>query len=155
MVDGNLLAAAVLSGNRNFEGRVHASCKAMYLASPPLVIAYALAGMVDIDLATEPLGVGRDGRPVYLKDVWPSQAEIAAAISQAVNPEMFRRRYADVFEGNEKWNAIAVAGSELYAWDAIEHLHPRAAVSGRFGGGTQPHPADSRAPGCCWRWAIR
>ena len=117
VVDGNLVAAAVLSGNRNFEGRVHASCKAMYLASPPLVVAYALAGTVDIDLATEPLGVGRDGRPVYLKDVWPSQAEIAAAISQAVNPEMFRRRYANVFEGNEKWNEIAVSGSELYAWE--------------------------------------
>jgi aconitate hydratase len=117
VTEGKLVAAAVLSGNRNFEGRVHATVKANYLASPPLVVAYALAGTVDIDLATEPLGVGRDGRPVYLKDVWPSQAEIAAAIGQAVHAEMFRRRYANVFQSNETWNQIAVPESELYAWD--------------------------------------
>jgi aconitate hydratase len=117
VADGKLVAAAVLSGNRNFEGRVHASVKANYLASPPLVVAYALAGTVDIDLISEPLGLGRDGRPVYLKDVWPSQAEIAAAVAQSVNAEMFRRRYANVFQSNEMWNKIAVPERELYTWD--------------------------------------
>jgi aconitate hydratase len=115
--EGNLVAAAVLSGNRNFEGRVHASAKANYLASPPLVVAYALAGTVDVDLTTEPLGTGSDGRPVYLKDVWPSPAEIDAAVAAAVRPEMFRNRYANVFDGNEMWNALAASDSEVYPWD--------------------------------------
>ena len=113
-----LVAAAVLSGNRNFEGRIHPLTKANYLASPPLVVAYALAGTVDIDLTTEPLGVGVDGRPVFLKDLWPSQSEVAEAVSRSVRPEMFRRRYADVFEANEMWNQIAVSESELFPWDA-------------------------------------
>jgi aconitate hydratase len=115
--DGSLVAAAVLSGNRNFEGRVHPLVKANYLAGPPLVVAYALAGTVDIDLTTKPIGTGRDGRPVYLKDIWPTADEIAAAVSQSVQPEMFRRRYADVFQANEVWNRIVVAESELYSWD--------------------------------------
>jgi aconitate hydratase len=118
VADGSLVAAAVLSGNRNFEGRVHPLAKANYLASPPLVVAYALAGTVDVDLTSEPLGTGSDGRPVYLKDVWPTAEEIAAVAAQAVGPEMFRDRYADVFEANEAWNAIAVAESELFPWDS-------------------------------------
>ncbi|MEN6449250.1 MAG: aconitate hydratase AcnA [Thermoguttaceae bacterium] len=117
VADGNLVAAAVLSGNRNFEGRVHPQAKANYLASPPLVVAFALAGTVDVDLATEPLGTGSDGQPVYLKDIWPTQAEIDAAVSQAVRPEMFRDRYGDVFAGNEMWNRLAAADSEVYAWN--------------------------------------
>ena len=118
--DGDLVVASVLSGNRNFEGRVHAQVKANYLASPPLVVAYALAGTVDRDLTTEPLGTGRDGAPVYLRDVWPSDAEVAAAVGAAVRPEMFRRRYANVLDGNERWNAIhagGAAGQALYTWD--------------------------------------
>ncbi len=118
VADGKLIAAAVLSGNRNFEGRVHPQAKANYLASPPLVVAYALAGTVDIDLTAEPLGTGKDGRPVYLKDIWPTQEEIAAAAAKAVRPEMFRRRYANVFDGNEMWNRLPVAESELYPWNA-------------------------------------
>jgi aconitate hydratase len=114
--EGALVAAAVLSGNRNFEGRVNPLTKANYLASPPLVVAYALAGTVDIDLTNEPLGVGGDGRPVYMKDIWPSPAEIAAA-EKAVQPEMFRRQYANVFESNETWNRIVVPESELFPWD--------------------------------------
>jgi aconitate hydratase len=117
VTEGALVAAAVLSGNRNFEGRVHPLAKANYLASPPLVVAYALAGTVNVDLTTEPLGTGSDGRPVYLKDVWPTPDEIAAAAAESVRPEMFRDRYADVFEANEMWNQIAVAESELYPWD--------------------------------------
>ena len=111
------MAAAVLSGNRNFEGRIQPLVKAVYLASPPLVVAYALAGVVDIDLTTEPLGTGRDGRPVYLRDLWPSAAEVAAATARAVRPELFRARYGDAMEDNAEWNALPVAASELYRWD--------------------------------------
>ena len=118
VTEGQLVAAAVLSGNRNFEGRVNPLVKANYLASPPLVVAYALAGTVDIDLTTEPLGVGGDGRPVFLKDVWPSPAEIAEVVSRAIRSEMFRERYADVFASNETWNRIAVSESELFPWNA-------------------------------------
>jgi len=114
---GNLVAASVLSGNRNFEGRVHPLTRANYLASPPLVVAYALAGTVDIDLFSEPLGTGSDGQPVMLADVWPSPEEIDAAVAQSVSPEMFRRQYANVFDANETWNRIPVIEGELYQWD--------------------------------------
>jgi aconitate hydratase len=112
----NLVAAAVLSGNRNFEGRINPLVKANYLASPPLVVAYALAGTVDIDLTTEPLGLGSGGKPVYLSEVWPSAEEIEAAAA-AIRPEMFCARYQDIFEANAQWNAMAVAGSELFPWE--------------------------------------
>ncbi len=115
--DGKLVAAAVLSGNRNFEGRVNPLTRANYLASPPLVVAYALAGTVDIDFETQPLGRGSDDRPVYLKDIWPTQQEIADTIASSLRPEMFATSYGNVFDGNPKWNAIPVAEGELYAWD--------------------------------------
>ncbi|MBI4717634.1 MAG: aconitate hydratase AcnA [Planctomycetes bacterium] len=114
----DIVAAAVLSGNRNFEGRVHPQVKANYLASPPLVVAYALAGTTDIDLTSEPLGTASDGKPVYLRDIWPSQAEIDAATAQSVTPEKFREQYANVFDGNPQWNAISSTSSETYAWEA-------------------------------------
>jgi aconitate hydratase len=113
----DLVAAAVLSGNRNFEGRVHPYVKANYLASPPLVVAYALAGTVDIDLAQEPLGIGSDGHEVYLKDIWPRNAEIQAVVESCVQPAMFREKYADVFTGNPAWKAIQSGASELYGWE--------------------------------------
>lgn len=113
----DLIAAAVLSGNRNFEGRIHPYVRANYLASPPLVVAYALAGTVDIDLINEPLGMDKNGEPVYLKDIWPTDQEIQETISRVVRPEMFIDRYADVFSGNETWNAINVRKGELYEWD--------------------------------------
>ena len=113
----NLVAAAVLSGNRNFEGRIHPLVKANYLASPPLVVAYALAGTIDIDLTSEPLGTGAGGQPVYLRDIWPSAQEVDAAVVRAVRPEMFRARYATIFEANDTWNAIPAADSQLYPWD--------------------------------------
>jgi aconitate hydratase len=115
--ENDLVAAAVLSGNRNFEGRINALVKANYLASPPLVVAYALAGTMDVDLASEPLGTGGDGSPVYLKDIWPSSGEIEALIGRVVRPEMFRLQYRDAFSANPKWNEIPVAESELYPWD--------------------------------------
>ncbi len=113
----DLVAAAVLSGNRNFEGRVHPLTRANYLASPPLVVAYALAGTVDIDLTSEPLGIGRDGQPVYLRDIWPSQREIAEAAAAHLSPEMFREKYADVFSGSPMWQEIETSEGDLYAWD--------------------------------------
>ncbi len=117
IIEGNLVAAAVLSGNRNFEGRINPLTKANYLASPPLVVAYALAGTVDTDLANEPIGTDQAGKPVYLKEIWPTQQEIADTIRQAIRPEMFKRQYANVFDGNPTWNAISAAGGELYEWN--------------------------------------
>ncbi|MFN2195466.1 MAG: aconitate hydratase AcnA, partial [Anaerolineales bacterium] len=113
----DLVVAAVLSGNRNFEGRIHPYVKANYLASPPLVVAYALAGTVDIDLSTEPIGTDRDGVPVYLKDIWPTSEEILTTIRENVRPEMFAERYANVFTGNETWNRIQGSAGELYEWE--------------------------------------
>ena len=114
--EGDLVVASVLSGNRNFEGRVHAEVKTNYLASPPLVVAYALAGRIDADITTEPLGEDQDGNPVYLKDLWPSSKEIHDTIAATVNPDMFRKSYAGVFDGDERWNAVAVPQGKLYAW---------------------------------------
>jgi len=115
--DQNLIVAAVISGNRNFEGRVNPLVKANYLASPPLVVAYALAGTVDLDLTTEPLGTGKDGKPVYLKDVWPTNAEISAAVEKHVTRETFIAQYKNVFDGDAAWKSLKVEATELYAWD--------------------------------------
>jgi aconitate hydratase len=115
--EGNLVVAAVLSGNRNFEGRIHPQVQANFLASPPLVVAYALAGSVDFDLNREPLGTGKDGKPVYLHDIWPSQAEIKAEVARSLKPEMFREQYGHVFDGNDIWNKVAVPEGDIYAWD--------------------------------------
>ncbi|MBX3433602.1 MAG: aconitate hydratase AcnA [Pirellulales bacterium] len=117
IVTGDLVASGVLSGNRNFEGRINPHVKANYLASPPLVVAYALAGTTDVDLLTEPLGTGGDGQPVYLKDVWPTHEEVAQAVDACVLPEMFRNQYDDIWHKNPKWNAIEITGGELYEWD--------------------------------------
>ena len=115
--DGNLVVCSVLSGNRNFEGRVHAEVRANFLASPPLVVAYALAGRIDIDLRNEPLGEDRDGRPVYLRDLWPTHQEIQETVAWAVTSAMFTEQYGDVFKGDERWNAISVPEGDLFAWD--------------------------------------
>jgi len=112
----SLVAAAVLSGNRNFEGRIHSQVQANYLASPPLVVAYALAGSVDLDLTREPLGIGEEGKPVYLRDIWPSSQEILETITQNVSAEMYKENYSNVFSGNPTWNEIASTMSELYDW---------------------------------------
>ncbi len=116
--ENDLVAAAVLSGNRNFEGRVNPDTRANYLASPPLVVAYALAGRMDIDLYNEPIGAGSDDQPVYLRDIWPSQAEVGEAIRTSVRSEMFRKRYAEVFEGDERWRNLETPTGELFRWDA-------------------------------------
>jgi len=116
--EGDLVVASVLSGNRNFEGRVNPDVKANFLASPPLVVAYALAGSMKVDITTEPLGTGKDGQPVYLKDIWPTNHEVAEIVRAHVTPEMFKGRYSDVFKGDEHWQSIAVDGGETYKWNA-------------------------------------
>ena len=115
---GDVVACSVLSGNRNFEGRVHPEIKMNFLASPPLVVAYALAGNLDVDITTEPLGTGKDGKPVYLKDVWPSAAEVAQTVAASLDSAMFTKGYADVFRGDERWRGIKTPAGKIYAWDA-------------------------------------
>jgi aconitate hydratase len=115
--DNDLVVAAVLSGNRNFEGRIHPLARASYLASPPLVVAFALAGRVDIDLTLEPLGRGSDGRPVMLSDIWPAPDEIRRVIGTSIDPELFRRTYAVVFDGDERWQALPIPEGDRYEWD--------------------------------------
>jgi aconitate hydratase len=116
--ENNLVAASVLSGNRNFEGRVSPDVRANYLASPPLVVAYALKGTVAGDMVDDPIGTGKDGQPVFLRDIWPSNDEIRLLMDTYVTGEMFRSRYADVYKGDDKWAAIALTGGQTYAWDA-------------------------------------
>jgi len=115
---GDLVAASVLSGNRNFEGRVNPDVKANFLASPPLVVAYALAGSMNIDITKEPLGTSKDGKPVYLKDIWPSNHEVAEIVRKHVTKEMFQGRYSDVFKGDKNWQGITVDGGETYKWNS-------------------------------------
>jgi aconitate hydratase len=115
---GDLVATSVLSGNRNFEGRINPDVKANFLASPPLVVAYALAGSVKIDITTEPLGIGSNGQPVYLKDIWPTNHEIAEIVRKHVTKEMFQGRYSDVFKGDKHWQGIAIEGGETYGWNS-------------------------------------
>jgi aconitate hydratase len=117
VTEGNLVVSSVLSGNRNFEGRVHAQVKASYLASPPLVVAYALAGRSDIDLSTEPLGTDENGEPVYLRDIWPTSKEIADTLAKSLTADMFEEQYGNVYSGNETWNNIPSTDSEIYPWD--------------------------------------
>jgi aconitate hydratase len=114
---GDIIGCSVLSGNRNFDGRVHPEVKMNFLASPPLVVAYALAGSLDVDLNNEPLGSAADGKPVYLRDVWPAPAEVADYVLRNINSDMFRRSYGSVFTGDERWQAIAVPAGKIYAWD--------------------------------------
>jgi aconitate hydratase len=114
---GDVVGTSVLSGNRNFDGRVHPEVKQNYLASPPLVVAYALAGSLDMDLLTEPLGVGSSGQPVYLKDIWPTPKEVADYVQKYITSEMYKRSYAGVFDGDERWRAIKVPAGQVYSWD--------------------------------------
>ncbi len=133
----DLVGVAVLSGNRNFEGRIHPLARASYLASPPLVVAFALAGRVDLDLTTQPLGIGSDGRPVFMAELWPSSAEIADVVAEQVRSEIFTRNYASVFDGDDRWRALPVPAGDRYAWDPASTyvaLPP-------FFAGLQPEPA--------------
>lgn len=113
----NLVTASVLSGNRNFEGRIHGEIRANYLMSPPLVVAYALAGRIDLNLTQDPLGTGKDGKPVYLKDIWPTQQEVQSAIKESINSEMFTKSYGDVFDGGPQWKNMPIPAGDLFQWD--------------------------------------
>jgi len=113
----NLVVASVLSGNRNFEGRINSEVRANYLMSPPLVVAFALAGRIDVDLRKDPVGKGKDGKPVYLADIWPSQQEVEQAMASAITSEMFRKSYAEVYSGDERWRGLSVPKGETYAWE--------------------------------------
>jgi aconitate hydratase len=114
---GDVIATSVLSGNRNFEGRVHPEVKQNFLASPPLVVAYALAGTLDLDLTTEALGIGSNGKPVFLKDIWPSPAEIQESMAASINSAMFKKSYASAFQGDANWNAVKTTTGKIYSWD--------------------------------------
>jgi aconitate hydratase len=116
VLKGELVVCSVLSGNRNFEARIHPEVKANYLASPPLVVAYALVGRMDVDLTTEPVGQGSDGEDVYLRDIWPTVEEIDATVKSAVEGDMFRRTYADVFTGDDRWRSLEIPEGDLYDW---------------------------------------
>jgi aconitate hydratase len=122
ILDGDLVAASVLSGNRNFEGRVHPEVKMNYLASPPLVVAYALAGTVDIDLTRDPIGIGKNGEMVFLKDIWPTNKEIGDLIAKTIGPELFAKSYSDVFKGDTRWNSIASPEGEIYKWEPSTYI---------------------------------
>ena len=122
VADEDLLVTSVLSGNRNFEGRIHPLVKANYLASPQLVVAYALAGTVDIDLQNEPIGKGKDGKDVYLQDIWPSIQEVSDTVDKVVTPELFLEEYKNVYHNNEMWNEIDVTDEPLYDFDLIQHI---------------------------------
>src|SRR5581483_4955848 len=112
-----LVVASVLSGNRNFEGRINSEVRANYLMSPPLVVAFALAGRIDVDMRKDPLGKGKDGQPVYLADIWPSSREVEEAIQQSISSDMFKKSYGEVFQGDERWRGLAVPKGQTYAWD--------------------------------------
>ena len=139
--ENDLVGVAVLSGNRNFEGRIHPLARASYLASPPLVVAFALAGRIDVDLTTEPIGTDRDGRPVMLAEIWPSPAEVADVVAQAVSGDVFSRNYASVFEGDEQWRTLPVPPGDRYAWDPGSTYVARPPFFDGIAGG-RPEPAD-------------
>jgi aconitate hydratase len=122
----NLVVASVLSGNRNFEGRINPDVRANYLMSPPLVVAFALAGRIDVDLRKDAIGKGKDGKPVYLADLWPSQREVEEAIQQSVTSDMFRKSYAEVYQGDQRWRGLQVPEGETYAWDGTSTYIRRA-----------------------------
>ena len=134
----DLAVVSVLSGNRNFEGRINPDVKMNYLASPPLVVAYALAGTMDFDFATEPLGDDHDGNPVFLRDIWPSPTEIEAVAAEAIGADMFRTRYADVFAGDDRWRSLPTPVGEVFEWDDAVDVRAQAPVLRR-------HPGSARA----------
>jgi aconitate hydratase len=117
IAEGELVVCAVLSGNRNFEGRIQQEVRANYLASPPLVVAYALAGRIDLDLQQQPLGTGKDGKPVFLKDIWPSAKEVDDAVRSAIQSAMFEKEYGEVFQGDDRWNGLPVPAGDRFAWE--------------------------------------
>ena len=155
-IEGNdLVVAAVLSGNRNFEGRIHPLVRASYLASPPLVVAFALAGTVDIDLSTQPLGTDRDGAPVFLADLWPTTEEVKATVGSAVSGDLFREAYASVFDGDARWRALDIPAGDRYRWEDDSTYVCPAAVLHRTPAGARTDRPDRRGSRPGRSWAIR
>src|ERR1019366_4526199 len=148
----SLVVAAVLSGNRNFEGRINPLIKANYLASPPLVVAYALAGTMDIDLTSDPLGEGSDGQPVFLRDIWPSNEEVASTVRSAINRGMFEHEYAHVFDGDKNWQSLAIPTGGIYQWDDASTYIKETALLRQHGG---PWRAPSGFPRAACAGAAR
>ncbi len=144
--DADLAVVSVLSGNRNFEGRINPDVKMNYLASPPLVVAYALAGSMDVDMVNDPIGYGTDGQPVYLRDIWPSPTEIGSIVRDAVAAEMFSRDYADVFEGDERWHSLDVPASDTFAWQESSTYVRLAALLRRHDRRARGRHRHSRGP---------
>ncbi len=145
--DNKLVAVSVLSGNRNFEGRVHPNVRANYLASPPLVVAYSLLGKMNEDITTAPLGTGRDGKPVYLRDIWPTAKEVADTVHASIDRDQFIKRYGEIFTGTQEWQAIQIAeGSDTYAWSGRLHLCEEPALfRGHHDGADADHRHQGRA----------
>ena len=148
-----LVVASVLSGNRNFEGRINSEVRANYLMSPPLVVAFALAGRIDIDLRKDPIGKGRDGQPVYMADIWPSQREIEETMQQSITSEMFSKSYADVFQGDERWRGLSVPKGQTYAWEKDSTYIRQRSVFRRDGGEAVARAAKSRRR-ACWPFSA-
>ena len=146
--DNDLSVVSVLSGNRNFEGRINPDVKMNYLASPPLVVAYALAGSMDLDLFEDPLGQDTDGNDVFLRDIWPTAAEVEEVIAQAITSDMFTDDYADVFAGDERWQQPRDPDRRHVRLGRGLDVRPQAAVLRRHAGGAEPRSRTSRAPGC-------
>ena len=145
--EGDLAVVSVLSGNRNFEGRINPDIKMNYLASPPLVVAYALAGSMDVDITTEPLGTGTDGEPVYLRDIWPSPQDVAAVVGEAITSDMYASSYSDVFAGTDRWQAIEVPAGETFSLGPRVDLRPQAPVLRRHGARAQAAHRHHRREG--------
>ena len=148
--DNSLVAVSVLSGNRNFEGRIHPLVRANYLASPPLVVAYALAGRMDFDMAGEPLGNGKDGKPVFLRDIWPSPQEIESTVRASVTTAMYHKEYGEVFKGDATWHGMKIPEGDLYAWERQVHVHQESAVL-RQDFQRRPRRSRTSATRACWR----
>ena len=146
----DLVVASVLSGNRNFEGRINSEVRANYLMSPPLVVAFALAGRIDIDLRKDALGNGKDGKPVYLADLWPSQREVEETIQKSISSDMFRRSYGEVYHGDDRWRGLPVPQGETYAWDEASTYIRRAPYFDEMTLETRAHWRHSQRPraGC-------
>ena len=145
----DLTVAAVLSGNRNFEGRIHPQVRAAYLASPPLVVAYALAGRLDIDLTTDSLGTGHDGKPVFLSDIWPSADEVTETVRAAIGSDLYTREYARIFDGDEHWQQLPSPAGALFDWDAEFDVRPRTTVLRRHVTGTDAARRHHRCARAC------
>ena len=154
--DRNLVVASVLSGNRNFEGRIQTQVRANYLASPPLVVAYALAGKMQIDLTTEPLGEDSAGEPVILKDIWPTEREIQETMLRSVKSEMFREQYAHVFDGDERWRSLPIPTGERFEWtDDSTYIRNPPFFEGLTAEPTLPPTSSARACSRCSATASR